>query len=65
VFGHRITIVRNDSRRHTYRVVGGDEGDPRVGSISYVPPLARRLIGKRVGDFIDMDNHEIHIPAIA
>jgi transcription elongation GreA/GreB family factor len=39
--------------------------DPRAGSISYVSPLARRLIGKRVGDFVDMDNDEIQILAIA
>jgi transcription elongation GreA/GreB family factor len=44
--------------------VGEDEADPRVGSISYVSPLARRLIGKRGGDFVDMDGHEIEILAI-
>jgi transcription elongation GreA/GreB family factor len=32
--------------------------------ISYVSPLARRLIGKRVGDFVDMDGHEIELVAI-
>ena len=64
-FGHRITIIRDDGRRSTYRIVGEDEADPRAGSISYVSPLARRLIGKRVGEFVDMDSHEIQILAIA
>jgi transcription elongation GreA/GreB family factor len=64
-FGHRVTIVRDDDRRHTYRIVGEDEADPRVGTISFVSPLARRLIGKRVGDLVEMDNHEIEILAIA
>jgi transcription elongation GreA/GreB family factor len=64
-FGHRVTIVRDDGRRQTYRIVGEDEADPRVGTISYVSPLARRLIGKRVGDFVDMDSREIQILAIA
>ena len=64
-FGHRVTIIRDDDRRQTYRIVGEDEADPRVGTISYVSPLARRLIGKRVGDFIDMGSHEIQILAIA
>ena len=64
-FGHRVVIVRDDDRRQTYRIVGEDEADPRVGTISYVSPLARRLIGKRAGDFIDMDSHEIQILAIA
>ena len=44
---------------------GEDEADPRAGTISYVAPLARRLIGKRVGDIIDMDGHEIEILEIA
>ena len=64
-FCHRVTIIRDDDRRQTYRIVGEDEADPRVGTISYVSPLARRLIGKRVGDFIDMGRHEIQILAIA
>jgi transcription elongation GreA/GreB family factor len=64
-FGHRVTIIRDDDCRQTYRIVGEDEADPRVGSISHVSPLARRLIGKRVGDFIYMDSHEIQILAIA
>jgi transcription elongation GreA/GreB family factor len=64
-FGHRVTIIRDDDRRQTYRTVGEDEADPRVGSISYVSPLARRLIARRVGDFIDMDSREIQILVIA
>jgi transcription elongation GreA/GreB family factor len=64
-FGHRVTILRDDDRRQTFRIVGEDEADPRAGTISYVSPLARRLIGKRVGDLIDMDSHEIEILEIA
>lgn len=63
-FGHRVAIVRDDGRRQTYRIVGEDEADPRLGMISYVSPLARRLVGKRVGDFVDMDGHEIELVAI-
>jgi len=64
-FGHRVTILRDGERRQTYRIVGEDEADPRAGTISYVSPLARRLIGKRVVDIIDMDGHEIAILEIA
>jgi len=63
-FGSRVTIVRDDGRRQTYRIVGEDEADPRTGSISYVSPLARRLIGKQVGDLVEMDSHEIEVVAI-
>jgi transcription elongation GreA/GreB family factor len=64
VFGSRVTILRDDQRRQTFRIVGEDEADPRVGSISYVSPLARLLTSKRVGDFVDLDGHEIEILAI-
>ena len=32
--------------RQTFRIVGEDEADPRNGSISYVSPVARALIGR-------------------
>jgi transcription elongation GreA/GreB family factor len=63
-FGHRVSIIRDDDRRQAYRIVGEDEADPRLGTISYVSPLARLLIGKRVGDLVDMDIHQIEIVAI-
>jgi len=63
-FGHLVTILRDDERLQTYRIVGDDEADPRLGTISYVSPLARRLIGKHVGDLVDMDGREIEIRAI-
>jgi len=30
-FGHTVTIVREDDRRQTFRIVGEDEADPRQG----------------------------------
>ena len=64
-FGHRVTIIRDGDRHQSYQIVGEDEADPRMGTISYVSPLARRLMGRRAGDFVDMDNYEIEILAIA
>ena len=49
-FGSRVTVLRDDGRRQTFRIVGEDEADPRAGSIAYVSPLAHRLIGKQIGD---------------
>jgi transcription elongation GreA/GreB family factor len=63
-FGSRVAIQRDDGRRQTFRIVGEDEADPRGGSIAYVSPLARRLMGKRVGEAVEMDGHEIEIVAI-
>jgi transcription elongation GreA/GreB family factor len=63
-FGSEVTILRDDNRRQTFRIVGEDEADPRGGSIAYVSPLARLLIGKRVGEAVEMDGREIEVVAI-
>lgn len=49
-FGGTVTIEREDGRTQTWRIVGEDEADPAAGSVSYVSPLARALLGKSAGD---------------
>ena len=39
VFGSRVTVLRDDGRRQTFRIVGEDEADPRAGSIALCPRL--------------------------
>jgi len=51
-FGALVTIVRDDGREQTFRIVGEDEADPAQGSISHVSPLARAMYGKSVGDVV-------------
>jgi transcription elongation GreA/GreB family factor len=51
-FGASVTIVRDDGREQTFRIVGEDEADPAQGTISHVSPLARAMFGKRVGDVV-------------
>jgi transcription elongation GreA/GreB family factor len=63
-FGCHVTILRDDDRRQTFRIVGEDEADPGSGSIAYVSPLARRLIGKRVGEAVELDGREIEVVTI-
>jgi transcription elongation GreA/GreB family factor len=63
-FGSRVTVLRDDGRRQTFRIVGEDEADPRGGSIAYASPLAHRLIGKRVGEAVAMDGREIEVIAV-
>ena len=62
-FGSRVTFVR-DGRRQTFRIVGEDEADPRAGSISYVSPIARAVMGKAVHDCVVLGDHEIQILAV-
>ena len=64
-FGSTVTFGRNDGRVQTYRIVGEDEADPKAGSISYVSPVARSLMGKAVGDVVGAGDQELEIIAIA
>lgn len=63
-FGARVTIERGDGRRQTYRIVGEDEADPGKGTLSYVSPLARALLGKSVGDTAVAGAGEVEIITI-
>ena len=64
-FGSIVTFSRDDGRVQTYRIVGEDEADPRAGSISYVSPVARLLMGRAVGDVVTMGEQELEIEKIA
>jgi transcription elongation GreA/GreB family factor len=64
-FGSTVTILREDGRRQTYRIVGEDEADPSAGTLSYVSPVAQALIGKQVGDVVEAGAAEAEIVEIA
>jgi transcription elongation GreA/GreB family factor len=61
MFGSTVVIDRDDGRRQAFRIVGEDEADPARGSVSYVSPLARALLGKRVGDEATVAGGEVEI----
>ena len=63
-FGSTVTVIGEDGKEKTFHVVGEDEADPAKGSISYVAPLARAMIGKNVGDTVELNGHEFEIAAI-
>jgi transcription elongation GreA/GreB family factor len=63
-FGHAVTIVRDDGRQQTFRIVGEDEADPAKGTISHVSPLARALLGRSVGDIVRAGHADAEITAI-
>lgn len=51
VFGATVTVIDVDTEEEfTYRIVGEDEANISDGKISNTSPMARALIGKRVGD---------------
>jgi transcription elongation GreA/GreB family factor len=63
-FGSTVTFSRDDGRVQTYRIVGEDEAEPKHGTISYVSPVARSLMGKSVGDVAMVGNNELEIVSI-
>ncbi|WP_353218414.1 transcription elongation factor GreA [Sandarakinorhabdus sp.] len=65
VFGSRVTFEREDGRVQTYAIVGDDEADPAQGSVSYVSPLARAMIGKSVGDVVMLAGQAAEVTAIS
>jgi transcription elongation GreA/GreB family factor len=60
-FGSSVTILRDDGRRQTFRIVGEDEANPSRGTISHVSPLARALFGKSIGDRVKAGDGEAEI----
>ena len=63
-FGAQVTVVRDDGREQTFRIVGEDEADPARGTISHVSPLARALFGKAVGEVVKVGKGEAEITRI-
>jgi transcription elongation GreA/GreB family factor len=64
-FGSSVTIEREDGRKSTWRIVGEDEADPAQGTVSHVAPLARALLGKRVGDVVEAGATDAEIVSIS
>ena len=64
-FGSTVTFRRDDGRVQKYRIVGEDEADPKAGSISFISPVARLLLGKAVGDEVGAPGQNLEIISIA
>jgi transcription elongation factor GreA len=51
-FASTVRLEDDAGKEVRYWIVGSDEADPARGRISILAPLARTLIGKRVGDSV-------------
>jgi len=65
IFGRTVELEREDGRTQVFRIVGEDEADPKAGSVSYVAPLARAVLGKRVGDVVSVNGGEVEIVGVS
>ena len=54
VFGATVTLVDEDEKKVRYQLVGQVEADAKDGRISYNSPLGRALIGRQVGDEVEV-----------
>ncbi len=54
-FGATVRLVDEDTESEkTYQIVGDQEAEVKAGRISISSPIARALIGKQVGDSIEV-----------
>ena len=54
IFGATVTLLDEDDKPVKYQIVGQTEADAGKGRISYNSPIGRALIGKQVGDEIEV-----------
>ena len=57
VFGSTVEAEDDDRQAHSWMIVGNGEADFKEGTVSYHSPVGKALMGKKVGDLV-----EIHRP---
>ena len=54
IFGGTVTLIDENEQPVRYQIVGQPDADAKLGMISYNSPLGRALIGRQVGDEIEV-----------
>ena len=55
-FGATVKLIDEDTEEEkTYQIVGEPEADVRSGRVSVTSPIARALMGKAVGDTVEVN----------
>jgi len=54
VFGATVKLIDEDDQEVRYQIVGETEADARKGRISYSSPVGRALIGRRIGNDVEV-----------
>jgi len=52
LFGAKVTAEDEEGEIHVFRIVGEDEADVAHSKVSWVSPLARALLGHKVGESV-------------
>jgi transcription elongation factor GreB len=51
-FGAQVRIIDEEGKTHRFSIVGDDEADVGAGRISWASPLAKAMIGSKIGDVV-------------
>lgn len=54
-FGSKVTVTTEDGEKRKYTIVGSPESDPAEGKISNESPVGKSLMGKHVGDEVEVE----------
>ncbi len=50
LFGATVIVEDDEGEQHSYEIVGEDEADIKAGKVSWTSPLAKALIGQKLGE---------------
>lgn len=64
-FGVEVTLRLPDGTEQRFRLVGEDEADPAAGLLSWTSPLARTLLGRRIGEEVELRAQPARITALS
>lgn len=53
-FGATVVLLDDNEKKITYQIIGEYEADITKGRISIAAPIARAIIGKKKGDFVEV-----------
>ena len=54
-FGASVTVLTGEGKKRRYRLVGSAEAAPLEGKISNESPVGKALIGKKIGDEVEVE----------
>jgi len=53
-FGDRVTVLNQEGEEEVFTIVGSAEANAKHGSISLESPVGHALLGKRVGNEVEV-----------
>ena len=53
-FGARVTVMDTEGDELTYLICGVDEAEPEIGDVSWISPIAKVLLGRKIGDEVTL-----------